>query len=244
MCIKVFVGLFELFWVLFQRGKERDVQRDALLVQLVDHGGLSPNFPFIKLKPQFIIGDVLAFPRFSSLLPASLIAPGSATRHQHESPYLRDCLAEDLTHPEVILPSWLRSLSDSCLLQEILCFSPKMCFMCSHRWYEGKAWACITSGGAKFKASCLMLILWFWEKDTHSRTWKSVVGKTGCCFFDCLKGNRDDKPCSQKLQCVLLLLSFLKDQTGGKSAFCQLWVPECAQEVRWSLRVGQEMRTK
>lgn len=36
-----------------------------------------------------------------------------------------------------------------------------------------------------------------------------------------------------------MLLSFLKDQTGGKSAFCQLWVSECAQEV---CRAGQEKK--
>lgn len=46
----------------------------------------------------------------------------------------------------------------------------------------------------------------------------------------------NDKPCSQKLLCVLLFLGvqcgFLKDQTGGKSAFLQLWVHEYAQEVR------------
>lgn len=33
----------------------------------VDDGGLSPDFPrpLVKLHPQFIIGDVLAFPSFS-----------------------------------------------------------------------------------------------------------------------------------------------------------------------------------
>lgn len=45
----------------------------------------------------------------------------------------------------------------------------------------------------------------------------------------------DDKPCSLKLLCVLVFLGvwcgFLKDETGGKSAFLQLWVREYAQEL-------------
>lgn len=44
----------------------------------------------------------------------------------------------------------------------------------------------------------------------------------------------DDEPCSQKLLCVLVFLGvqcgFLKDQTGRKSAFLQLWVHGFAQE--------------
>lgn len=102
-------------------------------------------------------------------------------------------------------------------------FSPKICFMCNHRWYSGEVWAWIASGGAEFKVSCLMLILCFWGKDTRSRIWKAVVGKMDCCLFDCWKGNRDDKPCSQKLQCVLVLLSAQFSEGSNRRKISLLW---------------------
>lgn len=76
---------------------------------------------------------------------------------------------------------------------------------------------------AGFQASCLMLVIGI---DTCSTSCKTVVGKRGSCLSDCWRGNMDDKPCSQKLLCVLVFLGvqsgFVKDQTGGKSAFRQL----------------------
>lgn len=85
----------------------------------MDDADLSPNFPkpLVKLHPQFITGDVLAFPSFSlSFLHLSLLL-------DHNQTPAWVFLSESLPHWGSLKWFLLYSLPDSCLLQQILCFS-------------------------------------------------------------------------------------------------------------------------
>ena len=162
-----------------------------------DHSGLSPSFPRfpVKLHPYFIIGDVICFPSFSVSLRelSSPLLSGSLTQHPDTSKSLPTC--------DLILPHWgpcqplkwffpsiakltFRFLLSTADLQHV-CVSSKSCLICSLGWYSGKTSAWLTSVVVGFKASCLMLNIWFWGTDKCSRSWNTIVGKRDSCLLDC-----------------------------------------------------------
>lgn len=211
----------------------RDVQRMLYPVQFVGMCMWICGSRWSFSRTGFITGDVLHFPRFAVSLChlSSPLSLGSlaGTPSPAEVPLcaIWSCLTEDLTNPwsdsALTLLNFTFSLLPSPTDLQRVCVPSRPCSICNLGWYSRKARAHLSSAVVACKA--LRLIIWFWDTDTSSRSCKIVVGKRDGCLFDCQRGNTDDKPCSQKLLCVLVFLGvqcgFLKDQTGRKSAFLQ-----------------------
>lgn len=133
------------------------------------------------------------FSQFFGLPPSSLIAFALRLLDQHPD------TSRSLPTCNLILSHWgshqplkpffpdiatltFRLLPSSTALQHV-CVSSKSCSICNLRWYSGKTSTYLTSVVVGFKASCLMLIIWFWGIDTCSRSCKTFVGKRDSFLF-------------------------------------------------------------
>lgn len=127
------------------------------------------------------------FSQFFCLPPLSLITSALRLLDQHPG------TSRSLPMCNLIVPHWgshqplkrffpdsakftFRLLPSTADLQHV-CVPSKSCSICHLRWYSGTTWAYLTSVVAGFKASCLMLIIWFWDIDTRSLSCKTFVGK-------------------------------------------------------------------